>query len=61
MSSEEYEVEWSEGSQKDDGRSEGEVEIANNFYEAEGILKEEPREALEKFTAVVMMEEGREM
>lgn len=64
MSDGEYEMEWAsnEGSENAgaDGGSEGEIEIQNNFYEAEGNMKQDPADALEKFETVIMMEEGRD-
>ena len=63
MSDCEYEMEWpsdEEGQGGDDGGSEGEVEISNNFYQAEVSYKTEPEEALENFETVIMLEENRE-
>lgn len=40
--------------------SEGEIEIQNQFYEAEGMMKQQPADSLEKFETVIMMEEGRD-
>ena len=63
MSDCEYEMEWPSDEEapggEDDG-SEGEVEISNNFYQAEGSYKTEPEEALENFETVIMLEENRE-
>lgn len=42
-----------------DGASDGAVEIENNFYEAEGDLKDKPQESLERFEKVVQLEEQR--
>ena len=40
MSEEDYEMEWpSDEEQGDDQGSEGEIEINNNYYEAEGMMK----------------------
>jgi len=36
------------------------VEIENNFYEAEGMMKDNPSEALERFETVVDMEANRD-
>jgi hypothetical protein len=48
--SEEYEAGWGDSGDNDsDGRSQGEIEIENNFYEGEGCMKEDPTKALEKF------------
>ena len=69
MSDGEYDMEWDEGgdgdgwgpdNNDDDQGSEGAVEIENNFYEAEGMLKDNPSEALERFQNVVALEETRE-
>jgi hypothetical protein len=62
MADDEYEMEWgSDEGNGDQGAqgSEGEIEIENNFYEAEGSLKTDRQGALEKFEVVVMMEESR--
>ena len=69
MSEGEYDMEWDEGgddggwgeegSAKSDGGSDGAVEIENNFYEAEGMLKDNAQEALERFETVVALEEQR--
>ena len=44
MSDCEYEMEWpsDEDPRSDENGSEGEVEISNNFYSAEGSYKTEP-------------------
>jgi len=51
MSEGEYDMEWDDGDGEDkwdddgsnnDGGSDGAVEIENNFYEAEGMLKDNP-------------------
>lgn len=67
MSDGEYDMEWDEGGDDwgaDGGGSnqgsDGAVEIENNFYEAEGMLKDNPSEALERFQNVVALEETRE-
>jgi hypothetical protein len=64
MSDNEYEMEWpsDEDGQNENQEcgSEGEIEIQNNFYEAEGEMRKNPGESLEKFETVIMMEEGRE-
>lgn len=64
MSDNEYEMEWpsDEEGQNDNQEcgSEGEIEIQNNFYEAEGEMKQKPGESLEKFETVIMMEESRD-
>ena len=58
-------MEWGDGGNEDwgddgndpnEGGSDGAVEIENNFYEAEGMMKEEPAEALERFENVVALE-----
>merc|ERR1712226_1036704 len=36
---------------------EGDHEISNNFYEAEGEMKQAPKDAIEKFKTVVLLEE----
>jgi len=51
---------WGEDGAKEDDVSEGAVEIENNFYEAEGMLKDNPAEALERFQTVVDFEQQRE-
>ena len=59
----EYDVEWGDGdgeNQEQDNGSDGEIEIQNNFYEAEGMMKQEPAASLERFETVIMMEEGRD-
>jgi len=49
---------WDEPDAKDqENGSEGAVEIENNFYEAEGMLKDNPAEALERFQTVVDFEQ----
>ena len=64
MSDNEYEMEWPSSDGGDaanaDNGSEGEIEIQNNFYEAEEKMKEDQHEALEKFETVLMMEESRD-
>ena len=64
MSDNEYDVEWESGNESENanagGGSEGEIEIENNFYEAEGSMKQDPKDSLEKFETVIMMEEGRD-
>ena len=51
---------WDEPDKKEDNGSEGAVEIENNFYEAEGMLKDNPAEALERFLTVVDFEQQRD-
>jgi COP9 signalosome complex subunit 2 len=55
----EYEQEWgSDGDAAEgDGRNETEIEIENTYYEAEGIMKTQKNEALEKFETVILLEE----
>lgn len=64
MSDEEYEMEWpSEEGDDANGNaneSDGDVEIQNNFYEAEGLLKEDPKRAIEMFETVVLLEENKD-
>ena len=72
MSDNEYDVEdWGDGGDDDaggwgcdgpenEGGDDDKIEIENNFYEAEGMLKDNPTEALERFETVVMMEEQRD-
>jgi hypothetical protein len=64
MSDNEYEMEWAsdEGGQADNPENgdDIEIEIQNNFYEAEGEMKQKPKDSLEKFETVIMMEESRE-
>lgn len=69
MSDGEYDMEWDDGDGEDgwgedgdnnDGGSDGAVEIENNFYEAEGMLKDNPQEALERFETVVDLEGQRD-
>ena len=61
MSDQEYDVEWGSDNEYGQEGSAGEnsitIEIENNFYEAEGEMKESPQEALEKFESVLMLEE----
>ena len=66
MSDGSYEQEWgSDGDggwgddDKEDQRSDTEIEIENNFYTAEADMKDNPTEALEKFECAVMLEENR--
>lgn len=47
---------WGDGG--DDG-SQGAIEVENTFYEAEGMYRESPEEALEKFERVVELEKER--
>ena len=70
MSDNEYDMEW-EGSQNEDGwgddpdagsnngSDDPQIQIENNFYEAEGMWKDEPQDALERFEVVIMLEESR--
>ena len=71
MSEGEYDMEWDEGgdaggwgnddgSNKSAGGSDGAIEIENNFYEAEGMLKDNAQQALELFETVVTLEEQRD-
>ena len=62
MSDCEYEMEWpsDEDPRSDENGSEGEVEISNNYYSAEGSYKTEPQQALESFETVILLEENRE-
>ena len=72
MSDGEYDVEdWGDGDDNGDDQwgdansgggdvNDDKIEIENNFYEAEGMLKDNPTEALERFETVVMMEEQRD-
>jgi hypothetical protein len=57
MSDEEYEVEWDsqENSDNQDEEQNDDVEIQNNFYEAEANWKTQPKDALEKFETVIML------
>ena len=59
----EYEAEWgnSDDSDQNDGRSQGEVDIENAFYEGDGIMKNKPAEALSKFLTVIELEASRPM
>ena len=71
MSDGEYDVEdwgedggddenWGDGGAAAEGGDDDKIEIENNFYEAEGMLKDNAAEALERFETVVMMEEQRD-
>ena len=51
---------WGDGGADENNGSEGAVEIENNFYEAEGMLKENPQEALDRFQTVVDFEAQRD-
>ena len=64
-------MEWDEGAGDGDGwgednggnsdaGSDDAIMIENNFYEAEGMLKDNPTEALERFETVVQLEENRD-
>jgi hypothetical protein len=57
MSDEEYEVEWDsqENSDNQDEEQNDDVEIQNNFYEAEANWKTQPKDAIEKFETVIML------
>jgi hypothetical protein len=50
---------WGEYGNDDDANQEqdGDHEISNNFYEAEGEMKQSPAEAIEKFKTVILLEE----
>ena len=56
MSDGEYDEEWGDSDEGPEPEGDG-VEIENNYYEAEGMLKENPSEALERFETVVMLED----
>ena len=52
---------WGQPGGKDDDEVDTDTEIENNFYEADGEMKDNPKDALEKLeSGVVMMEENRE-
>jgi hypothetical protein len=53
----EYEVEWDsqENSDNQDEEQNDDVEIQNNFYEAEANWKTQPKDAIEKFETVIML------
>ena len=59
MSDEEYDAEgWGSDEQNSNGGvSDSAVEIENNFFEAEGNLKDNPQDALDRFETVVLLEE----
>ena len=61
MSEGDYEMEWpsDEDVNADDQGSEGEIEVNNNYYEAEGMMKQDPAEAIARFKTVVLLEEPR--
>ena len=51
---------WGDYGNDDDAgnqEQEGDHEISNNFYEAEGEMKQSPAEAIEKFKIVISLEE----
>ena len=61
MSDGEYDQEWDDGDgdgwgspNEDPDNSDHEIE--NNFYEAEGMMRDSPQEALDRFQTVVDME-----
>ena len=64
---EEYEMEWPEDGDENEGwgsdgpNSGGEVtpavEVENLYYEAEGRMKDEPKEALEQLEKAITLEE----
>ena len=72
MSDGEYDMEWDDAGDGGDGwdsdpgaepnsdGSNGAVEIENNYYEAEGNMKDAPEESLERFETVVALEEQRD-
>lgn len=66
---EEYEMEWpedgdenegwgSDGQGGDDGEVTPAVEVENLYYEAEGRMKDEPKEALEQLEKAITLEEN---
>jgi hypothetical protein len=64
MADDDYEMEWGSDDGNDMGAEgcgdEAEILLQNNFYEAEGLLKSDPQQALELFDTVVSMEENRD-
>jgi len=58
MSDNEYDMEWDSGEDQQDNGNDSDVEIQNNFYEAEGNMKQNPQDSLDKFETVIMMEES---
>ena len=52
-----YDYEWPSEDEKEDGENEGWILIENTFYEGEDIKKQKPKEALEMFDNVVLLEE----
>lgn len=56
----EYEQEWGSEGDAIEGAvgNETEIEIENNYYEAEGMMKTQKDEALERFETVMMLEEN---
>lgn len=63
MSDNEYEMEWGDDEEPAEGNAGGEennieIEIENNFYEAESEMKTNKQMALEKFETVILMEES---
>lgn len=64
MADDEYEMEWGSDDGANEmgaeGADEGEILIQNNFYEAEGIMKQQPAQALEMFETVIALEENRD-
>jgi transcriptional regulator NrdR family protein len=55
----EMEGAWDSNPEDDEQDEQGpEVEIENNFYEAEAVIKTEKESAIERFGVVIMMEES---
>jgi hypothetical protein len=51
---------WGSSGGDDDGRSQTEIDIENNFYEGEGCVKDDPSKALEMFETVIDLEKDRD-
>ena len=61
-SEEEYEADWGDSNdEQEDERPQWEIDIENNFYEGDSLVKNEPEKALEKFEAVIKLEKDREV
>jgi hypothetical protein len=48
---------WGDENDEEDGETNPKIEIENNFYEAEGNMKDTPQAALEQFEKCVQLEE----
>ena len=65
--SDDYEYEWPDDGGNEDGWGDNpdepgsddpRIQIENNFYEAEGNMKDSPKDAIEQFETCILMEES---